>query len=219
MRQRFLVVSGFILAGGDSHRMGKPKDQLELGGEIVLERQVRLVHSVTRSVAVLGPMDRLAGTGFNVIPDDRPGGGPLGGILTALRHTRSDYNLIVGCDLPFLEARFLRYLCARALTTEAEVTVPESPGREIHPTCAVYRRQALRAARGGLERGDFSARGFFPRVRVQVLCWAEITRAGFSARNLVNMNTPEEFHAARLRLDWQTRSLGPLGETRAAPKD
>jgi molybdopterin-guanine dinucleotide biosynthesis protein A len=200
MCRRFLSVSGFVLAGGDSRRMGRAKEQVELGGETLLARQVRLAGAVARSVAVLGPAERLAGLGFSVIPDERAGLGPLGGMATALACTRTEFNLFVGCDIPFLKARFLEYLCAEALESEADATVPESPGRELQPTCAVYRRRALAAVRASLEHGDFRVRSFFPRVKCRVLRWPEIARAGFSAAIFDNINTPEDYRAAQLRL-------------------
>jgi molybdopterin-guanine dinucleotide biosynthesis protein A len=200
MRHRFISVSGFVLAGGESRRMGHPKDQLELGGERLLARQVRLAGAVARPVAVLGPSERLAGLGFRVIPDERAGLGPLGGIATALACTRAEYNLFVGCDMPYLRARFLEYLCAEALARQADATVPESPRRQLQPMCAVYRRRALAAVRASLERGDFRVRSFFPRVKYRMLRWPEIARAGFSAAIFDSINTPEDYCAAQLRL-------------------
>lgn len=201
MRHRYLSVSGFVLAGGESTRMGRPKDQLELGCETMLGRQVRLLGSVARSAAVLGPAARLASRGLRVIPDERPGLGPLGGIATALARTRTEYNLFIGCDLPFLESFFLQYLCREARASGADATVPESPGHQIHPTCAVYRRRALRTIRVRLARGDYCVRSFFSSVKCRVLHWPEIARAGFSALNFANMNTPDDYRSVQGRLD------------------
>jgi molybdenum cofactor guanylyltransferase len=182
--------------------MGRPKDQLELGGETMLVRQVRLLRAIARSVAVVGGAERWAELDVEVIPDELPGLGPLSGIATALGRTRTEYNLFVGCDAPFLQARFLQYLCARALEGEAEATVPQSFRRGLQPTTAVYRRRALKAIRASLERGDYSVRSFFPRVRCRVLSWPEIARAGYGAVNFENINTPEDYRSARLRLGW-----------------
>ncbi|HET7841671.1 MAG TPA: molybdenum cofactor guanylyltransferase [Terriglobia bacterium] len=200
MRRRFFEVSGFVLAGGESRRMGRPKEQLVLGHETMLDRQVRVLGSVTRSVAVVGPSERWSGVGFRVISDQRAGLGPIGGIVTGLACTRTEYNLFVGCDMPFLTARFLEYLCAQATLSKADATIPESQGGRLHPTCAVYRRRALQAAGASIELGDFSVRSFFPRVKCRVLHWPEIARAGFGPAIFENMNTPEDYHRAVLRL-------------------
>jgi molybdopterin-guanine dinucleotide biosynthesis protein A len=200
MRRCFLFVSGFVLTGGESRRMGRRKDQLGWGAETMLARQVRLLGAVARSVAVLGPPERLAALGQHVIADERAGLGPLGGISTALACTRTEYNLFVGCDMPYLKARFLEYLCAEALASESDVTVPESRGHQLQPTCAVYRRRALAAVRASLTRGDFRVRSFFPRVKCRVLHWPEISRTGFSAAIFANINTPEDYRTAQLLL-------------------
>ncbi len=201
MRRRFIEVSGFVLAGGESRRMGRPKEQLTLENETMLARQVRLVQAVARTVGVLGPVDKTCALNVQIIPDDSPGQGPLGGIATALARTRNEFNLFLGCDMPFIDASFLRFLCREALATQADATVPESPGGRLHPTCAVYRRRALRAVRASFEWGDWSVRSFYPRVKCRVLRWPEIARAGFGELIFENMNTPEDYRQALLRLD------------------
>jgi molybdenum cofactor guanylyltransferase len=201
MPRRFLEVSGFVLAGGESRRMGRPKEQLALGNETMLARQIRTLQTVARRVAVLGSVEGSKRLNVTCIPDDRPGQGPLGAISTALGRTRTEFNLFLGCDMPFVEASFLRSLCREALRTQADATVPESSGGRLHPTCAVYRRRALKAVRASLERGDLSVRSFFPRVNCRVLRWTEIARAGFGKAVFENVNTPEEYRLALLRLD------------------
>ncbi len=200
MRRRFWEVSGFVLAGGESRRMGRPKEQLILGDETMLARQVRLLQSVARTVAVLGPEEGSSALNVEFIPDDSPGRGPLGGIATALAWTQAEFNLFLGCDMPFLDAPFLRFLCREAIASQADATVPESPGSRLHPTCAVYRRRALKAIRASFARGDLSVRSFYPRVSCNVLRWQEIARAGFSEMIFENVNTPEDYRSALLRL-------------------
>ncbi len=197
MRKRFSSISGFVLAGGESRRMGRAKDQLVVGDEKMLDRQIRLLHAVSRSVVLLGPVERLGRLDVPVVRDKQPGLGPLGGIATALGATRTEYNLFLGCDLPFITAQFLRFLCDKALASEADATVPESLRRQLHPTCAIYRRRARGVVRASLESGNFRVRGFFPRVECRVLSWPEIARHGFQPRIFDNMNTPADYEAAK----------------------
>lgn len=169
MAQRFLSLTGFVLAGGTSRRMGRDKTQLRLGGQTLAARQVRLLEAVCRSVAVIGPAGSLAGLEVPVIPDELPGHGPLGGIYTGLRYTRTELNLFLGCDMPFMEARFLRYLCARALA----------------------------AVRASLASGDNKVSGAFSRVRCLILPWRDIARDRFAPRLFINLNTPQDYEDAK----------------------
>jgi len=207
MSRRYLNLTGFVLAGGASRRMGRPKPALVVGGETMLARQVRLLGSVSRVVEVIGraqgggDIERvirsLAPPEVSVIGDEVPGRGPLGGIYTGLARTRTEFNLFIGCDLPFLEARFLDYLCRRALDSRADVTVPMSPDHGFQPLAAVYRRRALRAIRASLDRGENKVTRFYSRVRCQVLGWPELSGAGFSVRLFANMNTWDDYQRVR----------------------
>jgi molybdenum cofactor guanylyltransferase len=201
MRYRFLSVTGFVLAGGASRRMGRDKALLRLGQEILLERQVRLLQTVCHSVAVIGPVRDLPGLEVPDIADELPGRGPLGGIYTGLRQARTEFSLFLGCDMPFMEARFLRYLCARALASGADVAIPETPGQGMQPLSAVYRRRALAAIRNSLASGDNKVSRFFSRVSCLILRWPEIARGGFAPHLFANINTPDDFADARRRIE------------------
>jgi molybdopterin-guanine dinucleotide biosynthesis protein A len=183
--------------------MGYSKAHLLLGQETMLERQIRLLRSLCRSVAVLGPREELKSVEVPVFADEFAGRGPLAGLYTGLLRTHTEYNLFLSCDLPFMEVRFLRYLGARALEGEADVTVPESREREFHPLCAVYRRRALWAIRASLLAGENKVSRFFWRVRCRVLTAKEIARAGWGSRIFANMNTPDDYDAAKKVLSYK----------------
>src|SRR5579872_4312188 len=101
MHWRSLSLTGFVLAGGASHRMGHPKAMLKLAGETMLDRQICRLFSVAGRVAVVGSRPEYS-TAFDVpfLSDELAGRGPLAGIYSGLLHTRTEYNLFLGCDLP-----------------------------------------------------------------------------------------------------------------------
>lgn len=204
MPRCFKSVSGFVLGGGASRRMGRPKALLVIGGETMIERQVRLLGAVAREVFVVGwPADHSKSKLTNVLrdlpflPDKLAGRGPLGGIYTGLMQSRSEYNLFLSCDMPFVDGGFLEFLCRRALETRADVTVPKSRARRLEPLCAVYRRRALGAMGACLNSGENEIVRFFPRVRCEIIPWREFARAGFAPTIFDNINTPEEYEAAK----------------------
>ena len=196
MIHRFSSVSGFVLAGGASRRMGRNKANLVLEGKTMLERQIGLLQAVCRTAGVVGPPDSYPGLDVAVYDDEVPSRGPLGGIYSGLVQTRSEYNLFLSCDMPYLPARFLGWLIEQALEYQADVTVPRArDGR--HPLCAVFRRRALAAIRYRLASGQNKVRGLFPKLSSRVLSWSEIARAGFSPGIFDNMNTPQDYESAR----------------------
>jgi molybdopterin-guanine dinucleotide biosynthesis protein A len=204
MPTRIKSVAGFVLAGGASRRMGRPKALLILGTETMIGRQVRVLRSVTRNVRVVGWPSNLAWlvkpknlSHLGCLPDAKPGSGPLGGIYTALQHSKSEINLILGCDLPFVEPGLLKFLCWRAAESRADVIVPKSNRHGLEPLCAVYSRRALPVIRAALEAGNFKVTQFYSRVRCEVIPWREIALAGFTPRVFDNMNVWEDYSKAR----------------------
>ena len=198
--RRFIEVSGFVLAGGASRRMGSDKASLPIGSERLVDRQIRLLRDVCRSASIIGPSDRFAGAGIRVYEDEIPGKGPLGGIYTGLRRARTEFSLFLSCDMPFAEARFLRYLCQQALAGRAAVTVPPPWTRGRYPLCAVLRRSALPAIRSSLVSGQNRVGRFFSKAPCLTISKAEFARAGFSPRIFCNLNTREEYEKVRQQL-------------------
>jgi molybdenum cofactor guanylyltransferase len=193
-------IAGFILAGGASSRMGSAKALLEIGGVPLLVRTVRLVESVAGPVTVIGNADAYQSLGVRAIDDDWPGAGPLGAIATALRASSAPWNLVVGCDLPYLTRKWLDYLVQRALASQAEVVLPMNT-RGAEPLCAVYNKRGEVAIRAALERGVRKVTDGLKELRVETIeptDWKAFDSDGLLFKN---MNSPEDYEEAKARLD------------------
>jgi molybdenum cofactor guanylyltransferase len=194
------VCAGWVLAGGHSSRMGSPKGLLEIGGLTLVARTVRLLAPLCSSVTVVGAPERYRHLTFAVIADERPDIGPLGGILTALGATATDWNLVVACDLPYLSPEWLRYLIGRAAHSAARVVLPESEAG-AEPLCALYHREAAAAIRASIDRGVLKVTRALEPVPIERVTPAEIRT--FDPRGVLfqNLNTPEDYERARAELE------------------
>jgi len=182
--------------------MGRSKAMLLAEGETMLERQIRLLRSVaSRVVIVGGRLEDSQKFGVSVAQDVVKGRGPLAGIYTALLQTRTEFNLVLGCDLPLVNRRLLGFLAARAIAAESDVTVPRSRDGRLQPLCAVYRRRALYAIRTSLAADQNKTSNFFPRVRTIAIPWRDLARAAFQPSVFDNMNTPEDYEYVRKRVE------------------
>ena len=193
-------ISGFILAGGESSRMGRDKALLELNGVALIVRAAQLVESLAEGCAVVGDSVRLEGLSLRVIADDFPGAGPLGGIATALRNSSSEWNLVIACDLPYLTREWLGYLADRALESEADAVVPMNE-LGIEPLCAMYRKRCDAAIREALDGGKRKVTDGIARLRTEFVepdDWKP-----FDSDRLLfkNMNSPADYEEAKLRLE------------------
>lgn len=101
-----LGVSGYVLAGGKSSRMGQDKALLELAGKPLVQRAVEKLRRVCAEVSIVGNRAEL-GVYAPLVRDLHEGCGPLGGIEAALLHSAKDWNLLMAVDMPFLPVGFL----------------------------------------------------------------------------------------------------------------
>jgi molybdenum cofactor guanylyltransferase len=204
------TVAGFILAGGESSRMGVDKGLLEIAGVPMIVRAARLVESVVAAPAVVvGMPEKYRALGLPAIADDWPGCGPLGGIATALRASEADWNLIVACDLPYLTREWLEYLLQRARDSGDEALVAmnltAANRRGAEPLCAMYHKGSESAIRRALERGVRKVTDGLAELRVEMIepaKWKGFDSDGFLFKNV---NTPADYEEATARFAGRTK--------------
>jgi molybdopterin-guanine dinucleotide biosynthesis protein A len=128
--------------------MGRDKALLPLGGSTMVEQIAAQVRGAAGNVTLIGSPEKYGHLGFKVVPDEIENCGPLGGLYTALRLTKADWNVLVACDMPGVTADFLRQLFDAA---DGDCVVPEIDGK-IDPLCAVYHARVAVAAELAIHR-------------------------------------------------------------------
>ncbi|MHB1416941.1 MAG: molybdenum cofactor guanylyltransferase [Chloroflexota bacterium] len=187
------AVSGAVLAGGKSARMGADKATLRVGGDTLLDRVIARLASNVEEVLVVGRGRTEPPSPVRAVADLRPGAGSLGGIFTALSFAQGSRCLVVACDMPFLNRRLLAYLLD--LSPGYDVVIPRDDGN-VEPLHAVYAKTCLEPIRTLLEEGDRRIVDFFPHVRVRYVEKQEIAVFDPELRSFFNVNTPAEFRQA-----------------------
>lgn len=187
-------ITGVILVGGKSCRMGRDKAFLQIAGKTLFERVLAVfIESFDRILLVGDRAERFAGYGIPVLPDIYPGSA-LGGLYTALDHAETEYIFVSSCDLPFPNREILLYLCS--LRDGFDAVVPNT-AHGFEPLFALYARSCLGPMRELLESGNFCAYGYYPKVRVRYVKGEELAALDRDGRSFVNVNTPEEFEKIR----------------------
>ena len=141
---------GFVLAGGESSRMGTDKALLQLTGEPLISRALGILREAGFEPSIAGARIDLSSFG-RVIPD--AGHGPLGGICAALESTQAEYSVFVSVDTPLLPASLLRFLLDTAQRVASGITLASVSGfKQTFPV--VIHRSLLPALRSELETGN-----------------------------------------------------------------
>jgi molybdenum cofactor guanylyltransferase len=173
--------------------MGSDKALLPFRGNLLGRSVADLVERAAGSVVLVGNPQLAPLFGYPAIPDLYPGEGPLGGILTALAHTSSDWNLVVACDMPGLSGEFLASLMDAAARSADGALVPVGPGGRPEPLCAVYHRRARAPLERAFARGVRKVMAALAEENAGnaelAVCRWPVAEAGV----FQNVNTPEDW--------------------------
>jgi molybdopterin-guanine dinucleotide biosynthesis protein A len=192
-------ISGLVLAGGSSTRMGRDKAFLELDGRPLIEIVVERMASVCAEVLIVaGDTRPYAGLGVPVVEDRFRGVGVLGGLHAGLEAAAHELTLAVGCDMPFLSLDLLRVFVDWA---EGFDVVLLRQGEQVEPLHGAYRRTCLPAMEAAIRARRRRIISFFPCVRVRYVTPDDVIPFDPDLRSFRNVNTPQEWEA--VQVEWR----------------
>jgi FdhD protein len=190
-------VTGVILSGGESLRMGSDKSLLPIHGARFIDHvYVRLAELFDEVIIVTNSPEFYREIPCRKVPDIYPSKGSLTGIHSGLCHAGQEKVFVAACDMPFLSAETIRRLCLEK--EEGDVVVPRS-GRGVEPLHALYDKRCLPAIEAALDAGEKRIVSFFPQVRVLEVPEAIFKDCDPEGRSFRNINTPQEYFALRDR--------------------
>lgn len=181
-------LTGLVLAGGASRRMGRDKARLVVEGELLAVRVVRRLRAgCDRVLIASGDGDRLPGIADGQVADAVPDAGPLAGILAGLEAARTPLVAVVAVDMPFADVAVLEVLASH---WDGEVgVVPRVDGR-VQPLHAVYATAAAADLRRCLGEGRRGVVDVVTALGARVVdqdAWAAVDP---TSRFAVNVNEP-----------------------------
>lgn len=187
-------VTGAVLAGGQSTRMGQNKALLPWEGGTVISAVSSLMGGLFDHVLVVAAdPEPYRFLGLPEARDHRPGMGPLGGIEAALRASPDRRVFVVACDMPFLSPDLIRHMTS---LPAAEAVVPYIAGRP-EPLHALYSQDALASVHSLLAEGERRVYALLDRLNVRRVDEDEVRRFGDPERLFANLNRPEDYRQAR----------------------
>jgi molybdopterin-guanine dinucleotide biosynthesis protein A len=191
-------LSGIVLAGGQSRRLGRDKAVEPVQGQPLIQRVVERVRQVSRETVIVVadqdrgdalPLDKEA----RIALDIYPGKGSLGGIFSGLSAAQEAWGVVVACDMPFLNLDLLRYMAS--LREEVDAVVPVLEGRP-EPTHSLYSKACLPHIEARLKANDLKISGFFDEVRVKYVPEEDVARFDPDYLSFFNINSPADLDKA-----------------------
>jgi len=187
-------LTGVILAGGKSRRIGYNKALLRIGNQAVIQRVLASLKQVTSSQLIVTNFpEEYEFLDIPMKSDILPGKGAFGGIYTGLSASETPYCLVVACDMPFLNVNLLRYMTQ--IVKEYDIVIPKhSKGYE--PLCAIYAKSCMPHIEKLLKANQLRIIEVFSYVRVREISESEIKSYDVDDLMFFNINTQEDYQHA-----------------------
>lgn len=182
-------IMGVILAGGKNSRMGSDKGLLVVGRKKIIERTIDAIKPVVNEVMIISNGNKYDYLGYRVYPDIIKDCGPMGGIHTGLSFTKTEKNLVVGCDMPFLTCESLKMIIENS--DNCEIAIPEHNGK-TEPLCAVYSSICRNKLSRLLAGEEWRLKDALKYFNVKQVHFKDVIE---SKRIFSNINTKEEYQS------------------------
>jgi len=192
-----IEVSGVLLAGGKSRRMGEDKRYLAVGEQTLLERGLEVLQSVFHEVLVVIAQDSPPlRIDARVVRDLVSDCGSLGGLYTGLMQATTPYIFVAACDMPFLNQAVIAQFTSRRAT--ADIVIAKLDGR-LHPMHALFSKRCVPALEQMIRARQLKIQEIVSQssLRVGYVTEADLLTIDPSGHSFYNVNTMADLEAAR----------------------
>ncbi|MBK7212848.1 MAG: molybdenum cofactor guanylyltransferase [Bacteroidales bacterium] len=162
-----MSITGIILSGGKSSRMGQDKGLLQLNGRSMMEIAIERLSIHCDRIIISANSEVYDHLGLEVVHDIFPDIGPMGGLYSALTKSTTEYNIVLSVDLPFVNEGLINYLIASS--NGFQLAVPWSGNEYYEPLCACYHISVLTLLEGAISSGNFKLPSLFQQMTVNKL--------------------------------------------------
>ncbi|WP_406844073.1 molybdenum cofactor guanylyltransferase [Flavobacterium soyae] len=183
----------FILCGGKSSRMQSEKGLVLFQEKPFIEHIIKAILPITEQIKLITASKEYNYLPYEKMPDIVSDKGPLGGIYTALSNSKTEFNLILSCDIPLISTELLKELISKH-TEEAGITIFASESR-LHPLIGIYSKKILPVIKKAIETDELKMMDLLAKVPHQIINIDESENFP-----LTNINSADELNDLNINL-------------------
>ncbi len=195
-------ITAFILAGGESSRMGTDKGSMLFAGKPMIMHILDTVSEVIEEILVIANKSEYQSYGKKVISDVIRMHGPAAGIMTGLMFTTTSKNLFISCDMPFINREILDKLIESSFSSTRDVMLVSTMGR-LQPLCGIYEKKILNDLSSMIYSGERKMQSIINKLDHEVLDLSESMEHHFE-----NINTPSDHFDAEIKYYYEFKHQG-----------
>jgi len=186
-------ITGIILCGGKNKRMGENKALLQLGSKTVIEHIVQTLSEVCDEIILSTNNNDLEFLPFRKIADEKKNLGPIAGFHSSLVASKTEHNLIVSCDTPFISAKLLSFLLNNNDNCELALPVFKE---HLQPMVGYFNKNYAKIIKRQIELGNSKPINIFENSKLRRVAITEDLNF-FKDYLFFNINTKEQYQDAR----------------------
>ena len=183
-------ITGFVLAGGKSSRMGYDKGLINIGESTLIQSAVHLMKGFTKNVFILAPTEKYKNIDVPCIPDKIDSRGPLSALYTGLISSRTQINIFLACDMPKMRLEFIRYLAKQS--NQHDAVLMKFDDGKIEPLCGIYKKSCLTIIKSNFEHNQYKLSELLDKLNVAYISEKDLNYIGLDCSIFTNINTPED---------------------------
>lgn len=193
-----LPMTGAVLCGGKSSRMGRPKAFLPYGGKTMIEHRFHQMSDLFAEVVlVANDPDAYSHLSVNVVKDIIPNRGPLVGILSALLVSQYEHTFVIACDMPLVDNRLIRSMAQQRHGTDVLVL---SHDEGLEPLLGIYSKQCVQPLEESIFAGTLKAMDFLAGINAKLYAHNESVVSQDRLPSYFNVNTPQDYSKLLTRI-------------------
>ena len=189
-------ITGIILSGGKSCRMGHDKGLCMLGERPMISYGLEVLNSLCDEVLISANDGNYDSFDYPIVTDEIIEIGPLGGFYSTIKRAKNEHLLILSCDMPFVKKELFQYLLEKKGNSLA--AIPQI-GDFVEPTCGYYHKDILSIIESQIEKKKYKLKEMLEEANYKKISITHLLPF-YDAHIFQNINNPQELEIATKRL-------------------
>ncbi len=186
-------ISGIVLSGGKSSRMGSEKGLKLFKGKPLVEYAIEALQPYCGTIMLsTNNPDYYKKYDLIKIQDEIKNIGPMGGIYSCLNNSSTDINIFLSCDMPFIDSYLMKFIIEN-IDTDFDAIVPVHDGNKVEPLCAYYHLGVLSTLKLHVETKNYKLMDFLDAINTKKIIMDDMI--GYNDLYFSNFNTADDIKA------------------------
>ncbi len=160
-------ITGILLAGGKSSRMGREKGNILVGKKYLYQYPLAVLESLCDEILISTCKEMKTEKEYEQVCDEIPNIGPMGGIYSCLKKSSNEINIVLSYDLPYAnEGLFMELL---KHTESADLILPAFPEDRLQPLCGIYKKITTNVLQNRIDQKIYAMHKITPYINTEVV--------------------------------------------------